>query len=641
MKRSRLVAALAAAGTAIVPLVFIAGSPAAQARAFDPSHMPKIQHRLMSGALALVVDAGDNRNADAQYTRTPRNYYPADTNGCPVGRGNNVKVNQNCLNLTDPDLQGRGQSQNETSIAHDPRNAQSMVASYNDYRRGDGNCYTAYSRNGGRTWADTTVPMSFTRGTAFGNALRHYWQAGGDTSVAFDTRGNAYLSCQVFNRGTGASDNPDVSSAFYVFRSTHNGGASWNFPGRPVAEEANATQNPSILLDKQLLTVDNHVSSPYRDRVYVTYTSFASNGTAYIYSSYSSDYGEHFSKAVLVSKDSGLCANTYGLPTPRGRCNENQFSQPFTGPDGSLYVAWANFNNSVSGKDNRNQMLLARSTDGGRSFSSPVKVSDYYDLPDCATYQNGQDLGRACVPEKGKTANSIFRATNYPSGSVNPTNPRQVVVTFGSYLNTHSNESNGCRPQGFSPDTGINLYLGVKTAGACNNDVLISTSTNGGRSFSGASVGPRQAPVVTTAPGQQVSDQWSQWASFAPNGRLAVGYYDRQYGTDEKTGYSDFSVSGSNNLRSYRVTRASSSSTPPPTTFGGVFWGDYTGITASELGAFPLWTDSRDPDLFLCPDTGTTGVPPRLCTASAAPPQTGLRAHDDNAYTARVGAFSP
>ena len=33
-----------------------------------------------------------------------------------------------------------------------------------------------------------------------------------------------------------------------------------------------------------------------------------------------------------------------GVPTPQGRCNANQFSQPFTGPDGALYVAWANYN---------------------------------------------------------------------------------------------------------------------------------------------------------------------------------------------------------------------------------------------------------------------------------------------------------
>ena len=50
--------------------------------------------------------------------------------------------------------------------------------------------------------------------------------------MAWDTRGNAYESCQLFNRGTVASPNPDQSSAFVVFRATQNNGASWNFPGR-------------------------------------------------------------------------------------------------------------------------------------------------------------------------------------------------------------------------------------------------------------------------------------------------------------------------------------------------------------------------------------------------------------------------
>src|SRR5581483_4377720 len=102
---------------------------------------------------------------------------------------------------------------------------------------------------------------------------------------------------------------------------------------------------------------------------------------------------------------------------------------PFVGPDGALYVAWSNFNSPGSNlsntTDNSYQVLLAKSTDGGNSFSAPIKVANYNDLPDCLTYQ-GSDPFRSCVPEKGPTTNSVFRATNYPSGSVNPHNARQV-----------------------------------------------------------------------------------------------------------------------------------------------------------------------------------------------------------------------
>src|SRR5205814_2160384 len=264
-----------------------------------------------------------------------------------------------------------------------------------------------------------------------------------------------------------------------------NGGASFNFPARPVVQTNNTAGNFLPLLDKQFMAIDHNATAcsgspttatpgasctPFQDRIYVTWTLFAPDGTAFIYEAYSADYGEHFSSPHLVNQDSPLCPNDYGLGTGN-KCNENQFSQPFVGPDGVLYVIYSNFNNTATlgtTPDNRNQILLSKSLDGGNTFSAPVKVSDYFDLPDCATYQGGHDFGRACVPEKNATHNSIFRATNLGSGAVNPTNPAQVVVTFGSYINRHSNESNGCIPTSFSPVTGQNLYTGVKTPGACN-----------------------------------------------------------------------------------------------------------------------------------------------------------------------------
>lgn len=658
MKRfAKVTAVTLGAGLVLAPLQ---GFPSANAgpKPLKLHQLTQLQRRLLSVPLDVQVrskgihsnavqQGADDGNDPAEApTGTPGSYHPASyqpagDDSCRAHIGRDIKVNQNCLNISDPDLQGRSQAQNETSIAIDWQHPKNVVATYNDYRRGDGTCGASFSTDGGRSWDDSTVPDGFTRGTAFG-AAREYWQAGGDTSVAFDTRGNAYLSCQLFNRGSGASPNPDLSSAFYVFRSTGNAGASWNFPGRPVAESGDPTGSGTAdFLDKQLLTVDNHVSSPFRDRVYVSWTTFSATGTAYIYEAYSADYGEHFSAPVLVSGTSSLCSNTFGVPTTQGTCNENQFSQPFTGSDGALYVTWANFNNTPTGADNRNQILLARSTDGGQTFSSPVKVSDYYDLPDCARYQNGQDAGRACVPEKASTALSVFRATNYPSGAVDPKDPRRVIVTVGSYINRHSNERNGCVPTGFNPMTGDNLYTGVKTPGACNNDILLSVSTNAAGSFTGTTADPRTEATVTNARGQATTDQFWQWAAFNRDGVLAVSYYDRQYGHDETTGASDVSLSSTalatRNDRGRHdedpdVSRVTSSSMPPPTEFSGTFYGDYTGV-AAYTDAMPVWIDTRDADLFLCPSTGTVGTPPRVCTATEP---NGLLANDQDIFTASV-----
>jgi hypothetical protein len=270
--KSRLILALAGVcAVALAVALAIAPSASQTQRASAAVHglsmhgLSKLQKRHLSGFASF--EAGIGVSAKAPAARAGTRMSNAAVNLCPRNFGPNVLVNQNCLNVTDPDLQGRGQAQNETAIAQNPLNPRQMVAGFNDYRRGDGTCGTAFSRNGGSSWTDSTMPNGFTRGTNFGGVARQYWQAGGDPSVAWDTRGNAYYACQVFMRGPGVTNNPDASSAFYVFRSTGDAGASWNFTGHPVTETFDTTG--TILNDKQYMTIDDSPTSPFRDRIYV------------------------------------------------------------------------------------------------------------------------------------------------------------------------------------------------------------------------------------------------------------------------------------------------------------------------------------------------------------------------------------
>jgi hypothetical protein len=658
---------LGAFGLALV----LSHSHASARKPLTYAHLTKIQKRIISSTLLSAIGprtrtaprfaGGDDEGGgpDGAPFTPPKSfksanggqgggasYFPTSQGQCSSNFGSNVKVNVNCLNVSDPDLQGRGQANNEESIAQDPNNTRHIVASDNNYIRGDGTCGAHYSLDGGNTWADSTVPNGFTRGAPFGNFAREYWQAGGDTSVAWDSRGNAYMSCQLFNRGTVASPNPDESSAFVIFRSTQNDGASWNFPGRYTTVFNDTAGSGAVLEDKALMTVDNNARSPFRDRIYVTWTEFAADGSAYIYEVHSDDYGETFSDRVVVSKDSPVCTNTFGAGIPNGQCNENQFSDPFVGPDGNLYVAYDNFNNqpaSTSDPDYHYQVLLSKSTDGGQTFSAPVKVSNYYDLPNCDTYQgDGADPGRSCVPEKGSSTISVFRATNYPSGQVDPTNARRVTVAFGSYINQYSNERNGCTPTG--SEDGNPTYTGVKTPGACNNKILLGVSNNGGSSFDNSTgphaFDPRFANVVTNERGQIGTDQFWQWSAFTSKGQLAVAYYDRQYGHDETNGSSDFSLSGSQDLSNFGQVRVTSSSMPAPTQFegpnGGQFYGDYIGLAAVDK-AHPIWSDTRSPDLFVCPGSATPSKPPTLCGATE---DNGQTANDEESFTATVSVPS-
>jgi hypothetical protein len=56
---------------------------------------------------------------------------------------------------------------------------------------------------------------------------------------------------------------------------------------------------------------------------------------------------------------------------------------------------------------------------------------------------------------------------------------------------------------------------------------------------------------------------------------------------------------------------------PPPTQFDGTFYGDYAAVAVSNRTAYPVWSDTRPVDLFLCPGTGTPGTPPAVCHGGA------------------------
>jgi hypothetical protein len=76
---------------------------------------------------------------------------------------------------------------------------------------------------------------------------------------------------------------------------------------------------------------------------------------------------------------------------------------------------------------------------------------------------------------------------------------------------------------------------------------------------------------------------------------------------------------------------------PPPTQFGGLFFGGYTGLTA-DLNSYPVWMDTRNPELFVCPGTATATRPPGFCTASG---DNAVFANDQEIYIASVGLPGP
>ena len=138
-----------------------------RARRSTPRRLP----RSRNGCSTAWPTSSSLRPATRSRPGSSRTTRRARTTGAVSRTQNNIKVNQNCLNVTDTDLQGRGQAQNETSLAIDPmpeephgRELQRLPARRRQLLRRP-TASTAASAG-----ATRTPPMSFTRGALYGAA---------------------------------------------------------------------------------------------------------------------------------------------------------------------------------------------------------------------------------------------------------------------------------------------------------------------------------------------------------------------------------------------------------------------------------------------------------------------------------------
>ena len=107
--------------------------------------------------------------------------------------------------------------------------------------------------------------------------------------------------------------------------------------------------------------------------------------------------------------------------------------------------------------------------------------------------------------------------------------------------------------------------------------------------------------------------------------------------SDEWIGSSDITIAGSKgDYSKWGTKRVTSSSMPAPTQFPdgngqGQFYGDYIGMDAFDQ-AIPIWSDTRDPELFLCPGGGA----PQVCTGTYTHSTGDVVANDQEIYAASV-----
>jgi hypothetical protein len=488
-----------------------------------------------------------------------------DTEGCQNvfhGHGmTNTRVNQDCSL----------RRQAEETIQLNPLNEKNIIAGQNDSRIGFNHCGYDWSFDGGKNWGDQIPPF-----WQFVLLDDHTADACSDPTATWDSRGNAYSGGILFDI------NSDANAVVVMKSNAGNGGAFYHSPNpaggfqeyrtTPVGVVANDITDFN---DKELMTADQTPSSPKRDNVYMTWTKFLAAGHSPIYFSQSTNGGATWSAGIEISgSNATLCpvANT-----PAGPCNDNQGSHPVVGPDGTVYVGFANGNVPGAGIQ---QVLLVKcpaSADCSNqaSWQGPFKVGDMISTHPVGGGPYGCP-GRQCLPPNG------YRVPDETTVTVSVDKNSKLFVTWADHRNNTNPDCELGAPAGGSPP--------------CDHDIFYAYSTTGGTTWSATrNITPRSRFGENA--------QWQSWSEVTRDGKtLWVAYYDRHYGNCEFTGCNDITAVAIKNPTSsspsYDYTRVTTASMPNllpsnnPIQAG--FLGDYMWVDTDKKGdAHVVWADTR------------------------------------------------
>ena len=339
------------------------------------------------------------------------------------------------------------QRQNEPSMAVSTRNTLHLLAGANDYRNVDvpgllsidvqGDAWVGLfkSFDGGQTWQSTLLPGypldSSPQGTA---SPIHGFQAAADPVVRAGTNGLFYYSGIAFNRGNGGLGVVFVSR-FVDNNNKENGDPTntngsltnlaptdpVNYIGTSVVGRGTSTtflDKPWIATDIPRGTATCQIPYTKSDgttgtqtvpagRVFASYAALNGTTTSNIMFSYSSDCGVTWSKPVTLSQKNTLNQGAMIVVAPTYDEDNDKDSDP---EDAIVYVAWRKFGSG----NTPSALMIAKSTNGGESFSSPVAAVTF--PASC----NTTPTGAGCIFDQG-TSGSTFRTTAYPALTVDDT----------------------------------------------------------------------------------------------------------------------------------------------------------------------------------------------------------------------------
>src|SRR3989442_4871830 len=321
--------------------------------------------------------------------------------------------------------------------------------------------------------------------------------------------------------------------------------------------------------------------------------------------------------AVAKSTDGGKTwpqVTFFNFNSGTGKFNDKPYIAVDTNPNSpfrdSVYVAWDNASFNAGKSSANNALLFARSTDGGRTFSSPIAVNTLTGGPSSVIAADpfvGPN-GEVYVAWHDVQNNVLLVNSSFDGGGTfgQPRTISPTIVAFDDGIPAMASRRALLYPacdadRSSGPNRGT-LYCSWMDETATNGtDIFVAHSVNRGATWS--------TPVrVNDDPTGVRKDQFNQWLSVDPfSGSVNLSWNDaRNDPADVKTDifFSQSTNRGASFARNVKVTTAmSDESAANPFADAGNQYGDYEGIVAFDGSIHPIWTDGRF-DATIDPATG-------------------------------------
>ena len=390
-------------------------------------------------------------------------------------------------------------SRSESDIRVNFRRPRRIIAASNAFGTGQAQFW---STDGGQTWRQTTLPI-------LPQDLRH-----GDPTVDWTSDGTAWATTI------------GISAAFILqlraYRSADRG-RTWSFDAT-----FSGTQTAA---DKQMMWADHSGSSPFRNNIYVIW---------------------HNGSPVFVNRRTGP-AGAWQTPIQISGAETTGTgigSDITTNSAGHVFAMWPDTGSR--------RIFVAKSTNGGVSFSSPVTLATTFD-----------------AFKVGVPSFAFRNALIYVTAAAYRTSNKDLVYAAWTDLSG----APGCTTSANEPGTNV--------SSTCKSRIWFSRSSNGGTTWAAPTMINNQASL---------NDQFSpRLAVDEDNGDLVIIYDDTV--RDATRLRTDLWCQTSTNdgvtwSASTRVTTAQTDETGSGADLGNQY-GDYNGLSGIDGTFYPSWTDRR------------------------------------------------